>query len=187
MSKNNINSKGSIKSLESKFEMFRVYGDERDLEIFRVKKNPDSPNCEVYIRAPYLYPELKDDPKNKILVSPECLEASLVELVKYKFRNWTKVVLYPRIEDRESDEGDLTNSCAVPLSTYTELLNARRTNPAKAKEYALRIVRNTQIINDYKFGKISEQEFRDHMIKAREEYAREKNKSRSLVQFKKDN
>ncbi len=187
MSSNNLSSEISIKELERKFEEFRVYGDERDLEIFEVRKNPDDPNCEVYIRAPYLYPELKDDPNNKTLLSPECVKTALVEFVKYKFRNWTKVELYRRIEDKVTDDFDRSNSCAVPLSTYTELINTRRTNPAKAKEHALRIVRNIQIINNYKFGRISEQRFKQEMGKRREEYAMGKDIPRSMAQLKKDN
>jgi len=187
LSLNDLSQEENIKDLERKFEKFRVYGDERDLEIFEIKKNPNGPNCEVYIRAPYLYPELKNDPRNRTLLKPECVETALVEFIKYKFRNWTKVVLYRRIEDRVIDDFDRSNSCAVPLSTYTELINARRTNPTKAREQALRIVKNIQLIEDFKFGKISEQAFEREMLKRKEEYAQSKDIPRSRAQLKKDN
>ena len=187
MSQNKFSSEEDIKALEKKFEKFRVYGDERDFEIFEVKENPDDPNCEVYTRAPYLYPELENDPKNITLLSPECIKTALVELIKYKFRNWTKVVLYRRIEDKMTDDFDPKNSCSVPLSTYTILLNARKTNPEKAKKLALRIVRNIQLINDFKLGKVSEQMFKREMLKRREEFAMEEDISRSMAQLKKDN
>ncbi|NVM54296.1 MAG: hypothetical protein HWN66_11395 [Candidatus Helarchaeota archaeon] len=68
MSSNDLKLKETISNLEKKFSEFRVYGDERDLEIFEAKENPDGPNCEIYIRAPYIYPELKSDPENKKLL-----------------------------------------------------------------------------------------------------------------------
>ena len=182
-----MNNEESIEILERKFDEYRVYGDERDLEIFEEDYDLEGPNCSIPIKAPYIYPELKNDKSNQLKLSPKAVEDAIGEFVKYKFRNWTKVELYRRIEDRVTDDFDLSNSCAVPLSTYTELLNARRTDPAKAKEHALKIVRNIQLINDYKYGKISEQRFKQEMGKRREEYAMGKDIPRSMVQLKKDN
>lgn len=176
-----------IRKLEKKFDRFRVYGDERDLEIFEVTQDPGGPNCEIEIRVPYLYFESKDDPNNNVLISPQCVESALSKLLQYKLRNWTKTVIYRKIEDRITDDYGLENSCAVPISTYVELLTARKTNPTKAREYALRIVSNMKLIDEYKNGKISEQAFQQEMLKRRDELMSSRNLPRSMSQLKKDN
>ncbi len=183
---NKISLEKVIKDLEDRFDDLRVYGDERDFEIFEPRNNPESSNCNIPIRASFLYPELKDDPKNKILISPECVEESLAVLVKYKFKNWTEVVSYDRIENRDTEPFDLSNSCVVPISTYTFLINLRRTNPSKAEEWALKIKRNIRIIDDYKYGKITEQQFQHKKSKVESEINQERNPFRSMARLKKD-
>ncbi|NVM54288.1 MAG: suppressor of fused domain protein [Candidatus Helarchaeota archaeon] len=177
----------NIKILEKNFDEYRVYGDERDLEFFKEAYDSKGPNCSVPIKVPYIYPELKNDQSNQIKLSPKVVKNAIAEFVKFKLRNWRKVVVYRRIEDKITDDFGLENNCAVPLSTYTLLNNTRRTNPVKAKEYALRILRNKQIIDNYRYGKISEKEFQDLMRQVQEEHRSEREKPRSLFQLKNDN
>jgi len=64
MQDENMNSEESIKILERKFDEYRVYGDERDLEIFKEAYDPKGPNCSVPIKVPYIYAELKNNQLN---------------------------------------------------------------------------------------------------------------------------
>ncbi|MFX0027859.1 MAG: suppressor of fused domain protein [Candidatus Hermodarchaeota archaeon] len=182
-----MNNEESIEILEKKFDEYRVYGDERDLEIFEQYSDPKGPNCIVPVKTPYIYPELKGDPSNQLKLSPKAVEDAIGEFIKYKFRNWTKVEIYRRIEDKLTDDFGLENNCAVPLSTYTLLNSTRRTNPTKAREYALRIIRNKEIIDNFRYGRISEKQFQDKMRRVQEEFRREREKPRSLSQLKRDN
>ncbi|MFW9973277.1 MAG: suppressor of fused domain protein, partial [Candidatus Odinarchaeota archaeon] len=183
----NMSNDKSIKILEKKFDEYRVYGDERDLEIFKEAYDPNGANCSIPIKASYIYPELKNNPSNQIKLSPKTVKDAIGVFVKYKLRNWNKVVVYRRIEDKMKDDFGLENNCAVPLSTYTLLNNTRRTNPVKAREHALRILRNKKIIDNYRHGIISENEFQDLMRQVQEEYRSEREKSRTITQLKKDN
>jgi len=187
MQDKNMNIEESIKVLERKFDEYRVYGDERDLEIFKETYDLEGPNCTVPIKAPYIYPELKNDQSNQLKLSPKVVKNAIGEFVKYKLRNWSKAVVYRRIEDKMTDDFGLENNCAVPISTYTLLNNTRRTNPAKAREHARRILKNKQTIDNYRYGKISEQKFQEEMRRVQEEYKSEREKPRSLFQLKKDN
>ncbi|HEC40145.1 MAG TPA: hypothetical protein ENI29_18045 [bacterium] len=182
-----MNTEESIKILEKKFDEYRVYGDERDLEIFKEISEPQGLNCTVPIKVPYIYPELKNVQSNKLILSPKAVKNAIGEFVKYKLRNWTKVEIYRRIEDKITDDFGLENNCAVPISTYTLLNNTRRTNPIKAREYAYRILKNIQTIDNYKYGKISEKEFKEEMRRVQEENKNERSKPRSLFQLKDDN
>ncbi|MHA2326192.1 MAG: suppressor of fused domain protein [Promethearchaeota archaeon] len=182
-----MNSEESIKILEMKFDEYRVYGDERDLEIFIGTSDPQGPNCNVPIKVPYIYPELKNDQSNQMILSPKAVKNAIGEFVKYKLRNWSKIVVYRRIEDMMTDDFGLENNCAVPISTYTLLNNTRRTNPAKAREHALRILKNKQTIDNYRYGKITEKEFQEEMRRVQEEHRSEVEKPRSLSQLKNDN
>jgi len=182
-----MNIEESITILERKFDEYRVYGDERDLEIFEGTYDPEGHFCTVPIKVPYIYPELKNDQSNQLKLSPEAVKKAIGECVKYKLRNWNKVVVYRRIEDKITDDFGLENNCAVPISTYTLLNNTRRSNPAKAREYALRILKNKQTIDNYRYGKISEKEFQEEMRREQEEHRNEREKTRSLSQLKNDN
>lgn len=187
MQDENMNIEESIKILERKFDEFRVYGDERDFEIFKEAYDPKGPNCIVPIKVPYIYPELENDQTNQLKLSPKTVKDAIGEFVKYKLRNWSKVVVYRRIEDKMTDDFGLENNCAVPISSYTLLNNTRRTNPAKAREYALKILKNKQTIDNYRYGKISEKEFQEEMRRVQEEHRSEREKPRSLSQLKNDN
>ena len=79
MGNNNQSKIDQIQLLEGRFDALRVYGDERDFEIFETKESNNEQNCEVPIRAAFLYPELKTDPLNKRLLSVECVENALIE------------------------------------------------------------------------------------------------------------
>ena len=177
----------TIKSLERKFDQYRIYGDERDFELITPTSNPNGSNCIVPLKVPYIYPELQNDPLNKVELSPQTVENALLTFVKYKLRHWTQIVIYRRIENKMTDDFGLENNCAVPISTYTLLHTTRRTNPAKAREHATRIVTNKKIIDDYRYGRISEQTFREKMRRAQEEFKREREKPRTLSQLKQDN
>jgi hypothetical protein len=177
----------SIKTLEKKFDEYRVYGDERDLEIFKATSDPQGPNCTIPIKVSYIYPELKNNQSNQLILSPKTVKKAIVEFVKYKLRRWNKVVVYRRIEDKMTDDFGLENNCAVPISSYTLLNNTRRINPAKAREYARKILKNKRTIDNYRYGKISEDEFKEEMLRVQEEHRREREKPRSLFQLKDDN
>lgn len=187
MKDDKMNIEEDIKILERKFDEYRVFGDERDFEFFQRTHKPEGPNCTVPIKVPYIYPELKSDKLNQLKLSPETIKSAIGEFIKYKLRNWNEVVVYRRIEDKETDDFGLENNCAVPVSTYTLLNSTRRTDPAKARQHARRILKNKKIIDDYRYGKISEKEFQREMRRAQEEFKNEREKPRSLFQLKNDN
>ena len=181
-----MNIDNEIKILQEKFDEYRVFGDERDLELFKGIQDSNGPNCIIPIKAPYIYPEFENEQYNQLKLSPKVIEPAICKFVKFKFRNWNKVVVYRRIEDKMTDDFGLENNCAVPLSTYTLLNNTRRTNPVKAKEHALRILKNKQTIDNYRYGRISEQEFQEEMKRVQEEYSSQREKPRSPFQLKND-
>ncbi len=181
------NLKEQISNLERRFHALRVYGDERDFEVFEVRESKTEKNCEVPIRADFLYPELKNDPQNKKLLSVECVENALTEFIKYKYRNWNKVVTYDRIEDRSTEVFDISNSCAVKLSSYVEIINARRADPKKAKAIAKRITDNIELIKQYKYGKITKREYEGEMGRRNAKIEEAWTKPRSMALLKKDN
>lgn len=187
MLNNTQNLKDKIINLERRFDGLRVYGDERDFDIFEVKESKSEKNCEVPIRAGFLYPELKDDSQNKRLLSVECVENALIEFAKYKYRNWMKIVSYDRIEDKNTENFDLSNSCAVALSSYVEIVNARRTDPEKAKAIAKRLIDNIELINQYKYGEVTKREFEGEMRRRTAEIERKRSKPRSMELLRKDN
>ncbi len=184
---NTQNLKDQIPNLERRFNALRVYGDERDFDVFEVKESKSEKNCEVPIRAYFLYPELKDDPQNKKLLSVECVENALIEFVKYKYRNWMQIVSYDRIEDKNTEAFDLSNSCAVALSSYIEIVNARRIDPEKAKAIAKRLINNIELIKQYKYGKVTKREFEGEMRRRTAEIEGKRSKPRSMELLKKDN
>ncbi len=182
-----MNVEEDVKTLENKFDEYRVYGDERDLELFDFTRESTDRICTVPIKAPYIYPELKNDLSNQLNLSSEEVRGAIPEFVKYKLRNWTEVVMYRRIEDKLTDDNSLDNNCAIPLSTYTLLNTTRRTDPTKARKLTLRMLKNIQTINSYKYGEITKKEFLEAKRRAQEEFKTEREKPRSLFQLKNDN
>lgn len=187
MINNKLNITDQIQALEGKFEALRVYGDERDFDIFEVRESKSEKNCGVSVRAAFLYPELKDDPQNKRLLSLDCVENALVEFVKYKYRNWTNIVSYDRIEDKNTEDGDLSNSCAIPLSSYLEIIKERRAGPEQAKAISKRLKSNIELINQYKWGKITKGEYEDEMRRRTADIKEKQSRPRSMERLKKDN
>lgn len=183
----NQNIEEQIRSLEGKFDTLRVYGDERDFEIFEVKESQNGKNCRVPIRASFLYPELKNDPQNKRFLSVACAENALVAFVKYKFRNLAKTVSYDRIEDKTTEAPDLSNSCAIQLSSYLEIIKARRAGPEKAKAISQRLLKNIALINQYKWGKITEEEYKEEMSRRNAEIEKKQSRPRTMERLREDN
>jgi len=182
-----LNITDRIKYLEGKFDDLRVYGDDRDFEIFEPKESKDYNNCEVPIKATFLYPELKDDPLNKKLLSAECVENALTEFIKYKYRNWRKVVSYDRIEDKHTEEFDLSNSCAIPLSSYLEIIKERRAGPEQANAISKKLKDNIELIQQYKWGKISRSEYESEMRRRTADLKENNSKPRPMERLKEDN
>ena len=187
MQNNQKTNEVNIVALESKFDAYRVFGDERDFDLIKRYSEPNATNCTIPIKVPYVYPELKDDPSNLIKLSPNAVNDAIKVFVKYKLRHWREVVSYRRIEDKITDDFGLENNCAIPISTYTFLQNLRRTDPIKAKQNTQRMLRNIKVIDDYKYGRITEREFQNEMRRAQEEFKDEREKPRSIFQLKEDN
>jgi len=187
MGNNNQNETDQIRLLEGRFDALRVYGDERDFEIFEAKESKSEGDCKIPIKAAFLYPELKDDPQNKRLLSVECVENALIEFVKYKYRNWTKIVSYDRIEDKNTEPLDLSNSCAIPISSYCEIIKERRAGPEQAKAISKKLKDNIELINQYKWGKITKSEYENEMRRRTADIKEKYSRPRSIVLLKEDN
>lgn len=175
-----------ITEMERSFKEFRVYGDERDFNLLKVKVTPEGNICQIPIKADFLYPESKYKDGSSILLSVENVKQALVQFVKYKYRNWTKIVSYDRIENKDTAPFDVSNSCAIPLSSYIEIINARRAGTKQAKEMSNRLKANTALIQQYKYGKITKTEYDKEWKRRNKEIEAKKSKFRSMEQLRND-
>ena len=164
------NEKQLIRQLEAKFDEKRIFGDERDLEISRLYKNDTRNNCTIPIRVPYMYPEMKQDPRNKIMLSPKCVKESIETFIKTRIRNSTEHVILFRIDITNTNDLDLDNNALVTMFNYYEIKEARRTDPEKANKIENRINGNKKLIFKLRDGLITEKEFEKEMSKRNQEY-----------------
>lgn len=159
-----------LRQLEAKFDEKRIFGDEKDLEICRIYKNDAGNNCTIPIRVSYMYPEIKQDPRNKIMLSSECVKESIEIFIKTRIRNSTESVILFRIDIANTNDLDLDNNALIMMKNYYEIKEARRTNPEKANKIENRINENKKLIFKLRDGLIREKEFEKEMSKRNQEY-----------------
>lgn len=157
-----------VSELEEEFDKYRIFGDPRDFKLFRVYKNNQEGDLSVPNYAHYMYPDVEDNWENKIVISPECAREAIKAFKRVLSTEGQKVDLLMRIDlTKPFDINDTNNQAALPLTSYYELKEARRTNPKKARQMEKIMFENMKIITDWRQGKISKKQFEKAMQKQR--------------------
>jgi hypothetical protein len=157
-----------ISEYEKEFDKYRIFGDQRDFEIFKVSENREGENCVIPIYTPYMYPDVPDDAENKKELSPDCVKEAIEEFKRVLKRDGGKPILLARIDlTKPFDLNDLSNQAALPISSYYVLKEARRTDPKRARQMENLMFENQKIITDFREGRITRKQFDKLMIKQR--------------------
>ena len=119
--------------LSIEFEKRRLYGDPRDFNLFKAR-NDEGKNCIVSRFAPYTYPELINDPQNRVKLSVESVKDAFREFIRCKVSKAPEPTVYERIDPNKHTFHDVGNSLLVSLNSYQKMLDGRKIEYFKMKD-----------------------------------------------------
>ena len=74
--------------LEKEFDRLRIYGDKRDLDLFKpIHKDHEIARCVIHIKSPRLYPQLALDIDNAISMCEKCVIEYIEFFKQYRKEN----------------------------------------------------------------------------------------------------
>ena len=155
----------NLDQITIEFEKRRIYGDPRDFELFE-EKEEEGKNCIVSRFAPYTYPDLINDPQNKLKLSVDSIKEAFREFIRCKVGRAPEATVYERISSKKHTFHSIENSALVSLKSYQELLNGRKReyfgfeDPYKENETLGKILQLSEekrvIIQKMNDGKVSQ-------------------------------